>query len=93
VVDDWIEDAANALARVARNTNAVIEFDRVLIDGELPRPLLERLVRRTEAQFAELPNLNELRPSFGAGHAGASAPAIGAAFRLVHQRYFSREGE
>ncbi|MDB5614030.1 MAG: family transcriptional regulator [Devosia sp.] len=90
VVDQWINDSANILARVAYNTTVVIETDLVIIDTILPAEIGERLVAQVEIELGHLPVLGYVPPQVMQGHLGASAPAIGAAELTLYRRYFSR---
>lgn len=90
VVDQWINDSANILARVAYNTMTVIETDLVIIDTILPKEIGERLVAQVEIELGNLPVLAYVLPQVLQGHLGASAPAIGAAELTLYRRYFSR---
>ena len=90
VLDTWLADAAQVLARVVFNTTAVIESRLVVIDGVMPRHVVERLVSLTQVALAELPVASFGIPEVAAGHVGELAPAIGAAELPLYRRYFSR---
>lgn len=91
VLGDWIAEAAGALSKIVVNAAAAFEFDTAVIDGVLPRPILARLVEETRRQLPMLPATTLDKPQVLPGHAGVSAPAIGAAMLPLYRRYFSRE--
>lgn len=90
VLEDWIADSAQALARVVFNTTAVIESGLVVIDGIIPPPVIRRLVERVEAELRALPVRAYAPPQVMPGHLGALASAVGAAELTLYRRYFSR---
>ncbi|MEO5807115.1 ROK family transcriptional regulator [Devosia sp.] len=90
VLSDWIEDGGRALANVVFNTTAVIECRLAVIDGAMPRAVLERLVACVQRHLATLPISACSAPAVVAGHLGATAPALGAAELPLYRRHFSR---
>jgi len=90
VLDAWIESSAKALAKVVFNTTAVIESGLVVVDGIVPRPVLQRLVAQLSHELAALPIASYTPPQVLAGHLGPLAPAIGAAELPLFRRFFSR---
>ena len=91
VVSGWLEDASRVLAIAIANTHALMEFSVALLDGDLPRPLVERLVERIRQQANELPILTSDRPSIRISRHGAAAAARGAALKPIYRRFFSRD--
>lgn len=90
VLDQWVADSALALARVVFNTTTVIESGLVVIDGILPREIVQRLVDQVSAELRQLPVTPYAPPQVVAGHMGPLAPAIGAAELTLYRRFFSR---
>jgi hypothetical protein len=93
VCDEWIEDASFAIAQTFLNTAAVLEYQVAIVEGALPRSMLERLVAATQRQIGEIPSFGRQRPPVIAGHLGRSGAARGAAQLLLYRRYFSRNLE
>lgn len=91
VVSDWLDDAAKALATVIANTHAVMEFSVALLDGDMPRAVVERLVKRVQEYSEALPVLTSDRPRIEIGRLGGSAAARGAALKPIYRRYYSRD--
>ena len=86
----WIEDAGRALAQAVISTQAMVELDKAIIDGVLPRAVLTRLLDAVRRHLALLPQLSMDRPAIDIGHLGISAAATGAAQLPLFRRYFSR---
>lgn len=91
VVADWIDDGAYAIAKTIVNTTAVMEFDIVVIDGLMPKPIVSRFVERARHYLEQLPVLTSDKARIEQGTLGAKAPAMGAALKPIFRRYFSRE--
>lgn len=90
-VSDWIEDASRAIAKALLNTAAVFEFDMAVLDGVMPASILDRMLAETRRHIAEMPVLTFDRPTLMKGHLGSAAPSIGAAYRVLFKKYFSRD--
>lgn len=91
IVSEWLEEAGIALAHVIINTAAVMEFGTAIVDGVMPRPIVERLVEKVKERVALSPVLTTDRPSIVIGRLGADAPARGAALKPMFRRLFSRD--
>lgn len=85
----WFDDAARALAVAVLNTSAVIEVERVVIDGILPRDVMARVVERVTHHLAQLPNSRQV-PTLSLGKMGTAAAADGVAQMLLFRRFFAR---
>jgi predicted NBD/HSP70 family sugar kinase len=90
VLDQWLAVSAEALARVVFNTGTVIESGLVVVDGIMPRPIVERLVEQVSAALRQLPIAPYQPPQVMVGHIGPLAPSIGAAELTLYRRFFSR---
>jgi predicted NBD/HSP70 family sugar kinase len=91
-LDDWIEESASALAYASVAAISVIDFEAIVIDGEMPAMVRERLTARTAQLFVGLDRrgLNEVE--IVSGGIGADARAIGgAALPLI--KNFARDRE
>ncbi len=89
-VEPWLHDAGHALAQAILTTAAMVEIDLATIDGDLPEPILRRLLESTCSQLDRFPLILAHRPRVDAGLSGPSAAAFGAAQLLLFRRYFSR---
>lgn len=90
VVGEWLDAGGAALAKAVVSTRAVVELDRAIIDGTVPRSVVERLLERVRHHLAALPLMNQGMPVVGIGHLGESAAATGAAQIVLFRRFFSR---
>ena len=91
VVTEWLDEASVALAHVIVNTTAVMEFGTAIVDGIMPRPIVERLVEKVRERISVFPVLTTDRPAVVIGRLGADAPARGAALKPMYRRLFSRD--
>lgn len=89
VLSGWLDGAAAALAQVIANTAAVLEFETAVIDGNLPRDLVGRLVAETRARFGRLPVMAHRHPRMIEGRFGADATSRGAAALMIYRTIFS----
>jgi len=90
VAGEWMAAAGAALAQGIISTQAVAGIDLAVIDGVMPRPIVERLVETIQAALARTPELTNAHPRVEIGHFGGTAAAMGAAHRLAYNSYFSR---
>ena len=91
-LDDWIEEAASALAYAAVAAISVIDFEAIVIDGALPATVRERLTARAAQVFAGLDRRGLSDVDIVSGSIGADASSIGgAALPLIKQ--FARDRE
>lgn len=92
-LEQWLDDAGHALAQALLSAAAVIEVDLAVINGELPMPVLERLIERTRHYLADLPVLVVHAPRVIAGRGGPDATVSGAAQLLLFRQFFGRTWE
>jgi predicted NBD/HSP70 family sugar kinase len=91
-LDEWIEEAASALAYASVAAISVIDFEAIVIDGEMPAVVRERLTARTSQVFAGLDRRGLSEAQIVAGGIGADACATGgAALPLI--KNFGRDRE
>ena len=91
-LDEWIEEAASALAYASVAAVSVIDFEAIVIDGEIPAKVRERLAARTAEVFAGLDRRGLSEVEIVSGGIGADARAIGgAALPLI--KNFARDRE
>ena len=53
-LDDWIEETAASLAYASVAAISVIDFEAIVIDGEMPASVRDRLIARTAQVFEGL---------------------------------------
>ena len=79
LLDEWLEDAAAALAYAAVAARSVIDVEAIVIDGAMSPDVRERLCLRVAAQIETLDRRGLSEATIVAGSIGADARAIGAA--------------
>jgi predicted NBD/HSP70 family sugar kinase len=91
-LDAWIEDAASALAYASVAAISVIDFQAIVIDGEMPATVRDRLTARTAQLFTGLDRRGLSEVEIVPGSIGADArPIGGAALPLI--KNFARDRE
>jgi predicted NBD/HSP70 family sugar kinase len=87
LVGEWLEDCADALTNPLQSIAALLDLQAIVIDGNLPRPLIERLVARLRALLITyVPEARE-PPELKVGTIGRNAAAIGAATLPLYCSY------
>lgn len=78
-VDEWIEDCAQALTFAIFSATGVLDFEAIVLDGNLPRVIVLKLVERLRTVVAELTPAGVFLPEIYCGIIGVDARAIGGA--------------
>lgn len=78
-VDEWIEDCAQALTFAVFSATGVLDFEAIVLDGNLPRVIVLKLVERLRVMMAELTPAGVYLPDVFCGIIGVDARAIGGA--------------
>lgn len=87
LVDEWLDDAADALVDPFLSATCVLDVEAIVLDGDLPRPVLEGLLKRLRRLLpAAAPEERKTSP-IGLGRVGRHAAAIGAAILPLHVHY------
>ena len=87
LVDEWLDDCADALVCPVLSAACVLDVEAVVIDGDLPQPLLLSLIERLHRLVkAAVPEAREA-PPLGLGQIGRQAAAIGAAILPLHVNF------
>ena len=87
LVNEWQEDCADALAQGIIASIAVVDVEAIVIDGLLPRALLQDTVARVQRRFAELVPAGLVAPEIVAGTTGPRASAIGAGILPIYSMF------
>lgn len=91
VLDDWLADVARAIAVAGAAILSVIDFEALVIDGDLPPAIRARLVEEVR-RAAEGVDMAGLTPApFLEGSIGRGAAALGAAYQPILARLLSPE--
>ncbi|MFW2588549.1 ROK family transcriptional regulator [Sagittula sp. SSi028] len=87
ILDDWIDGAAEGIARAITMTCCVIDFDTVLIDGQMAQQVRTRLVQEVTDRIKRHPLAGITSPQIRPGTVGPQAPALGAASLPLSDRF------
>ena len=87
-LETWLDRTARALAQAALDACAVVDFQKVVVDGAVPPAVRAALVGRIAAILPGLDHRGLLLPEIEAGTLGSSARAIGAAIAPLEMRHF-----
>ena len=87
LVDEWLDDCCDALVLPVLSLARVLDVPAIVVDGDLPRPLVERLVARLAEDLAAAAPESRSAPSLLMGTVGQGAAATGAALLPLHLNY------
>ena len=87
LVREWLEDCADALVYPVLSLACVLDPQAVVIDGNLPRHLIEWLVTRLRGLLADAAPEARTPPPLRVGTVGRNAAAVGAAILPLHQNF------
>lgn len=77
-VSTWITRVGRSLGHAIVSTQAVIDFETIIIDGAFPIEIRERLVKEVIFQFNQLDLQGIVHPEIKAGNFGPISRALGA---------------
>ncbi len=83
----WADEAAIALAGAIVNAHAVLDTEKIVIDGTLPAAQLASLIQKVEAALSSYDLTGLGRPQFEQGQIGYEARALGGAFLPVYAQF------
>ena len=86
---EWLDDAADALVQPVLSAVRVLDVAAVVVDGTLPRPVLDQLIAKLERDLALASPESREPPRLMRGTVGRDAPAIGAAILPLHLNFSS----
>jgi predicted NBD/HSP70 family sugar kinase len=85
--DEWLADAANALAYAIVSATSVIDFEAAIIEGWMPPEVRKRLTDSVRAALARIDVEGLHVPEIREGSVGHHARAIGAASLPLSERF------
>lgn len=87
LIGEWLDDAADALVLPLLTSMRVLDVTAVVLDGALPRAVLDALIERLGRLLAAASPEAREAPQLLRGSVGREAPAIGAAILPLHQNF------
>jgi predicted NBD/HSP70 family sugar kinase len=87
LVTEWLEDCADALVLPLLSMGSLLDLQAIVIDGNLPRTLIERLTERLRHLLADAAPESRPPPALRAGTIGRNAAAIGAGILPLHSNF------
>lgn len=84
---EWQSDCAEALAQAIVSTISVIDVEAIVIDGLLPRKLMQDTTCKVRAELARVMPTGVIAPDIIDGTLGARASAIGAAILPLYMLF------
>ena len=87
VIEPWLDEAGEELARAAATVCAVIDFEAVLIDGGFPEQVRASLVERVRARLDRVDLRGLIPPRIEAGAVGGNARGLGAACAPIFAQF------
>jgi len=79
IINEWIEESAFGIAQACAAANAVIDFNKVIIDGVMPITIRNKIFEATIKHYDRLDTTGMGNPEFLEGQIGPQARSIGAA--------------
>jgi predicted NBD/HSP70 family sugar kinase len=84
---EWQDDCAAALAQAIVSTISVIDVEAIVIDGLLPRHLMQETTAKVRAELGRVMPTGVVAPDIIDGTLGARASAIGAAILPLYMLF------
>lgn len=92
-VSAWIDVGAKAVAFAIVNAAAVVESRLAIVDGVMPRPIVQRYVESVQRHLKAFPAAPSRHIEVLAGQVGPQGVSKGAAMLLLFNRLFSPDSE
>lgn len=87
IFEDWLSEAAPALATFIASACSVIDFPAILVDGNMSDDLRTVIIERIFTALDDLPWSGLLRPDIIAGSLGPRARPLGAASLALSRKF------
>ncbi|MBE7183589.1 MAG: ROK family transcriptional regulator [Methylobacterium mesophilicum] len=91
-VDEWMEQAASALAYAIAAASSVIDFEAAVIDGWMPTAERGRLIAAVRSALGRIDAEGLVLPEVHEGTVGSNARALGAASLPLADRFLFGSG-
>lgn len=87
IIDGWSDRSAKAITHAIASACAVIDFDGVIVDGTMPRRLLDSLVGKIASEIEKMRLDGVVRPWVRGGAIGAKASTLGGAILPLYSNF------
>lgn len=87
LLDAWLDEITPAIAHSIISTVSVIDFSTIVIDGSMPRALVQEIVTRVSMLLTERKVVGLYMPQIVMGEIGGSARALGAASLPLSKKF------
>lgn len=86
-ITNWLDLASKHLCVLIVNSCSVIDFEAIVIDGDLPKSVVEELHSRIKQELEHYDFTGLIRPKTYVGKLGHDSYAIGASFLPIYARF------
>jgi predicted NBD/HSP70 family sugar kinase len=86
-VQEWMEDAAEAIAYAILSAISILDFEAVIIDGDLPHYLVGELIEIVRQRLSDIKAEGVIKPELILGAIGSNARALGGAILPFYSIY------
>lgn len=87
LVQEWMDDCADALVYAVLSAVGVLDLEAVIIDAYLPRFLLDELVATVDRRLQQVAPAGVFKPDIMGGQIGKDAVAIGGAILPFYSNF------
>ena len=87
LLEEWLDDCTDALIAPLLSIGTLLDLQAIVLDGNLPRPLIETMVERQRDLLAVAAAEARRPPELRIGRVGRNAAALGAAILPLHNSY------
>lgn len=87
LIQEWLDDCADALVYAILSAVSVLDLEAVIIDAHLPRFLLEELVETISRRMLQVAPPGVFKPQIMSGRIGIDAIAIGGAILPFYSNF------
>jgi predicted NBD/HSP70 family sugar kinase len=86
-LEQWQDDCADAIAQAIVSTISIIDVEAIVIDGLLPRAILQETVSRIQSRYSEIAPMGLVSPAIVCGTSGPQASALGAGILPIYSLF------
>jgi predicted NBD/HSP70 family sugar kinase len=87
IIDAWVERAGSAIAIAIMSSISTLDFEAIVIDGDIPVNLLTKLNKRVTEELDQQDFTGLKRPKLLSGDLGNRARAMGGALLPLYSKF------